>query len=294
MAGGAWEEARMIFTGMPAPDTVTQRLVGLGVARGERPALVGGSAAWPGRTLSHASLAAVLQAAAAGLVRHGLRDQDIVGVCVPDAVSYVLAVHAIRAAGGVPAPLCATATPAEMAGQLTDCAARLLITADPLADAALAAADAAWVRQVISFDEVPGTTSFCALLQRGSRPPAVAGPADLALAGYGAGTQQPVTHGDLTADLHRLAAAIPISERDVVLAPPPGGDPRDYTVLLDLALLQGATVVAAADEGLPDAARAHGGTAAIMHPGTSLPAGLDLRLVSAARAVPPAPAPQTP
>ena len=30
MAGGAWEEAGMMVTGMPAPDTVTQRLVGLG------------------------------------------------------------------------------------------------------------------------------------------------------------------------------------------------------------------------------------------------------------------------
>jgi non-ribosomal peptide synthetase component F len=285
MAGGAWEEARMMVTGMPAPDTVTQRLVGLGMARGERPALVGGSAAWPGRTLSYASLAAALQAAAAGLVRHGLRDQDIVGVCVPDAVSYALAVHAVRAAGGVPSPLCAAASTAEMAGQLTDCAARLLITTGPLAGAAMAAADAAWVRQVISFDEVPGTTSLRSLLSRGSRPAAVAGPADLALAPYGPDGVQPVTHGELAADLHRLAAAIPVSERDVVLAAPPDGNPRDYTVLLDLALLQGATVVASPADGLPDAARAHGGTAAIVHPGTSLPAGLDLRVVTAAGAV---------
>ena len=157
----------MMVTGMPAPDTVTQQLVGLGVARGERPALVGGNAGWPGQTLSHASLAAALQGAAAGLARHGLRDQDIVGVCVPDAVSYVLAVHAVRAAGGVPSPLCGTAAPAQMASQLTDCAARLLITAGPLTGAALAAADAAWVRQVISFDEVPGTTPFYSLLCRG-------------------------------------------------------------------------------------------------------------------------------
>jgi non-ribosomal peptide synthetase component F len=291
MAGGAWEEAGMMVTGMPATGTVTQRLVGLGAARGARPALVGGSAAWPDRPLSHASLAAALQAAAAGLVRHGLRDQDIVGVCVPDAVSYVLAVHAIRAAGGVPSPLCGTATPAEMASQLTDCAARLLITADPLSGAAMAAADAAWVRQVISFDDVPGTVSFCSLLCRGSRPPAVAGPADLALAPYGPdGTrQQPVSHAELAAELHRLAAVIPVGERDVVLAAPPDGSSRDYTMLLDLALLQGATVVASPAEGLPDAARAHGGTAAIVHPGTSLPEDLDLRLVTAACAVPQTP-----
>jgi len=287
MAGGAWEEAWMMVVGRPAPDTVTQRLVGLGVARGERPALVGGSAAWPGQTLSHASLAAVLQAAAAGLTRHGVREQDIVGVCVPDAVSYVLAVHAIRAAGGVPTPVPCAGTPATMAGQLTDCGARLLITAGPLAGAALTAADGSWVRQVISFDEVPGTTSFCSLLSRGSRPPALASPADLALAPYRAGPDglprlEPVTHGQLDADLHRLADSTPITDRDVVLAAPPDGNARDYTVLLDLALLQGATVVATAADGLPDAARAHGGTAAIVHPGTSIPAGLALRMVTPA------------
>src|SRR5581483_5654879 len=95
-----------------------------------------------------------------------------------------------------------------------------------------------------------------------------AGPADLALAPYDGGAQQPVSHGELAAGLHRLAGAIPVSESDVVLAAPPGGG-RDYTVLLDLALLQGA-------------ARAHGGTAAIVHPGTARPAGLDLRMVTAA------------
>ncbi|HTT51201.1 MAG TPA: AMP-binding protein [Streptosporangiaceae bacterium] len=287
MAGGAWEEARMMVTGRPASDTVTQQLVGLGVARGERPALVGGCAAWPGRTLSHASLSAVLQAAAAGLVRHGVREQDIVGICVPDAVSYVLAVHAVRAAGGVPSPVPGAGPPDVMASQLTDCGARLLITADPLASAALAAADGSWVRQVISFDDVPGTTAFCSLLSRGSRAPAVAGPADLALAPYRAGPDgllrlAPVTHRELGADLNRLAARVPIGDRDVVLAEPPGGHARDYTVLLDLALLHGATVVATQPEGLPDAARAHGGTAAIVHPGTDVPAGLPLRMVTAA------------
>jgi hypothetical protein len=63
---------------------------------------------------------------------------------------------------------------------------------------------------------------------------------------------------------------------------------RAYGVLVDLALLEGATIVApsstdivgAAD--IADAARAHGGTAAIVHPGTPLPQGMSLRLVTAA------------
>ena len=88
------------MTGTGMHTTVTQRLVSLGPARGEHPALVGGGAAWPGRTLSYAGLAMILQTAAAGLARRGVRTQDIVGVYVPDAVSYLLAVHAVRAAGG--------------------------------------------------------------------------------------------------------------------------------------------------------------------------------------------------
>ena len=94
----------------------------------------------------------------------------------------------------------------------------------------------------------------------GARAPAVAGPGDLALVPYLTGPDglpqpAPVTHAQLAADLHRLTAVVPISERDVVLAAPPDGCPRDYTVLLDLALLQGATVVASPADGLPDAAR---------------------------------------
>jgi len=269
--------------GLPVPHTtVTQRLVSLGPARGEHPALIGGGAAWPGRTLSHAGLAMILQTAAAGLARRGVRTQDIVGVHVPDAVSYLLAVHAVRAAGGIPSPISPDATVGLMSGQLTDCGARLLITAGPLTGGALRAADDAWVRQVISFDEEPGTIPFCSLLSMGWRPPAPADPDELALLPYQGTAAGPVTYRQLAVDLQRLSASAPITGRDVVLAAPPGGTGRDYSVLLDLALLQGATVVAACPEGLPDAARAHGGTAAIVHPGTSLPAELDLRAVTAA------------
>src|ERR1700735_5076275 len=168
-AGGAWGEGRMTVTDMPAPHaTVTQRLVGLSGARGEHPALVGGPATWPGGALSHAELTLALQTAAAGLAWRGLRFQDVVGVYVPDAVSYVLAAHAIRAAGGVPSPVAAGLAVPEIAGQLAECGARMLLTAPPLAIAALAAADRSWVRQVISFGDAAGTIPFSALLGMGS------------------------------------------------------------------------------------------------------------------------------
>ncbi len=278
----------MTVTDMPAPHaTVTQRLVGRSAARGEHPALVGGPAAWPGGTLSHADLAVTLQAAAAGLTWRGLRRQDVVGVYVPDAVSYVLAAHAIWAAGGVPSPIGAASTLAMLSEQLRDCGARLLVTAEPLVPAALSAADGSWVRQVISFDEAPGTVAFRSLLSRGVQPPVWADPGDPGLVPYqarpGGGLQAaPVTHAQLAAEISRLSGPAPVSERDVVLAAAPEGCVREYTVLLDLALLQGATVVAAQAGTLPDAARRYGGTAAIVPAGTALPAGLPLRPVTVA------------
>jgi acyl-CoA synthetase (AMP-forming)/AMP-acid ligase II len=293
----------MTVTGMPAgPVTVTQRLIGLGAARGEHAALEGGSATWPGRALSYAALARILMAAAAGLARRGVRPGDVVGVHVPDAVSYALAGHAIRAAGAVPSPLPYGAPAAVLASQLSHSTARLLVTAGPRAGTALSGADGSWVRQVLSFDEVPGTTLFCSLLRWGSSPPATAADSDLALLPYRAGPggdrrPAPVTHAEFAAALDATAldttgldttardatardatageAGGPqLTGADVVLVTPPGDGGRDYTVLLDLALLSGATVVATPAAGLAGAARRHGGTAVIAAPGVPVPAGL--------------------
>src|ERR1700683_4265751 len=153
--------------------TVTQRLLAEAPSRGEHRALVGGPA---DPACSYAELAATVQAAAAGLAWRGLQPRDVIGVYVPDAACYVLAAHAIRAAGGVPTPIATGLTVPEIAGQLADCGARMLLTAPPLASSALAAADRSWVRQVISFGDAPGATSFDALLQSGALQPAAGRP----------------------------------------------------------------------------------------------------------------------
>lgn len=145
--------------------TVTQRLLAAAPARGGHRALVGGPAV---PAYGYADLAAIVQAAAAGLAWRGLQPRDVVGVYVPDAACYVLAAHAIRAAGGVPSPVAAGLSVPEIAGQLADCGARMLLTAPPLAAAALAAADRSWVRQVISFGEAPDAIQFGALLGMGT------------------------------------------------------------------------------------------------------------------------------
>jgi len=265
--------------------TVTQQLVETAAAHGDRNALIGHVAS---QAYTYADLASTIKRAAAGLAWRGLRPRDVVGVYVPDVASYVLACHAIGAAGGVPCPVSPELSIGAAAGQLADCGARMLLTAPPLAAAALAAADRSWVRQVISFGEAPATTPFGSLLGMGSLQPPAARPHDLALLPYRrttAGALHPVglTHLDLATQLAGLRGTADVTERDVVLAAPPVGDGRSYTALVDHALLSGATLaaVATADE-LAAAASEHGGTAAIVPLGVQVPAAEALRLFAVA------------
>ncbi len=264
--------------------TVTQRLLAAAPSRGGHRALVGGSA---DSACSYAELAATVQAAAAGLAWRGVQPRDAVGVYVPDAACYVLATHAIRAAGGVPSPVAAGLTVPEMAGQLADCGARMLLTAPPFAAAALAAADRSWVRQVVSFGEAPDAVQFAALLRAGTLTAAAGRASDPALLPY---TRQPdgmlgpvpLSHHELAGLLCKLDTEAEVGENDVVLAAPPAGDGRSYTALLDHALLCGATIVAAHPEELAAAADTHHGTAMIAAGGTAAGAGQRLRVFAVA------------
>ena len=267
-----------------ADKTVTQRLVGRSVAYGRRTALVGQYHEEP---YSFADLATTIQRAAAGLAWRGLRPHDVVGVYVPDAVSYVLACHSISAAGGIPCPVNAELSVAETAGQLADCGARILLTAPPLAAAGVAAADRSWVRQVISFGEAPAATQFGSLLGVGSLAPPAARPHEFALLPYvrhvdGALHATAVSHLDMATELDVLAASADISESDVVLAAPPAGDGRSYSAFIDHALLHGAMVVAAGTDELSAAAAAYCGTAAIVPLGAEVHASESLRLFAVA------------
>jgi acyl-CoA synthetase (AMP-forming)/AMP-acid ligase II len=282
--GSAAKVTDMTVTEMTAL-TVTQQLIESAAGHGSHAALIGPVATEP---YSYADLASIIQHAAAGLAWRGLRPRDVVGVYVSDVASYVLASHAISAAGGIPCPVSPELSVGEVAGQLADCGARMVLTAAPLAAAALAAADRSWVRQVISFTDAPATTPFNSLLGMGSLQPPAARPHDLALLPYRrstGGALHPVglTHLDLAAQLTDLRSTADVTDSDVVLTAPPVGDGRSYTALVDHALLHGATVaaVASTDE-LASAATQHGGTAAIVPLGVQVPSTESLRLFAVA------------
>lgn len=275
---------------LAAEVTVTQRLVAIAAGHYELTALVGGIGS-DGRagtaTYTYTRLAATVQAAATGLAWRGLRPRDVVGVYLPDAVSFVLAMHAVRAAGGVPTPVAHGLGAAEMAGQLAESGARMLITAPPLADIALAAADRSWVRQVFSFGDAAGTTPFIDLLGRGiSRPPRIR-PYDAALLTFsrdqdGRLRPMPVSHIQLAEQMSGMDELSGLIKRDVVVAAPPAGDGLAYSMLIDSALFCGATVVAARTQEIARQVAAYHGAAVIVPGGARVRLPARIRVLTAA------------
>ncbi len=296
---GERTEADPLIVSAGMPDrALTERILEVADEAGYRAALVdatdGSVTAWP-------RFARIVRAAACGLTRRGLAEGDTAGVFVQDAASAAIAVNAIRAAGAVARLVRSDADPADVAGQLNACGARLLITSAPLAELAAEGADRSRVRQVIAFGEAAGTTPFSSLLESGrpgqpdehgsvdesGRPEGngLAYEHDLADSGGPAGDGSTGRWpGASPWPGHATARALgepgltdaPDADRDlthldVVVAGPPCGDGPAYTSLLDLTLLTGATLVAAPVTLVTAAMRVYKGTAAIVPRGTHVP-----------------------
>jgi acyl-CoA synthetase (AMP-forming)/AMP-acid ligase II len=210
--------------------------------------------------------ASMVRAAARGLGRRGLQDTDTVGIFVEDAASHAVASHAVRAAGAIASPVHPTAGAPDIAAQLKACRARLLITSAALAEVAIQAAERSWVRQVFAFGEAAGTTPFSSLLEAATQGQPRRNGSLSAVAGSCG--QIPALGGLMPADEPESR----LTQRDVVVAAPPCGDPDAYSSLLDLALLAGATIVAAPLPQITVAVHTYRGTAAIVPWGTYVPA----------------------
>jgi hypothetical protein len=262
---------------------ITERILELAHKSGFKAALIdapqGTVTAWP-------RFGRMVRAAADGLSRRGLADGDAAGVFVQDAASFALTLNAIRAAGAVPCAIRPEATMAEVAERLNACGARVLITASPLAGVAAEAADRSRVRQVFSFGDAPGTTSFRSLLgvakhggvrhgdagdADGRRADLDRGPGSHGASSNEAGSNEAGSNEAGSNEAGSNEAGFALSHRDVVVAGPPCGEGQAYTSLLDLTLLTGATIVAAPVPLITAAMRAYKGTAAIVPRGTDVP-----------------------
>ncbi|MEV0662780.1 AMP-binding protein [Actinomadura luteofluorescens] len=229
-----------------------------------RPALVD-----PAGELGHADFARAVPAAADGLRRHGVRHGDVGAVHVRGVRELAVAAHAVTAAGAVPVLLPPGGGPAGLAGMMNEAGARFLLTGEDTAAVSMAAVEGSYVRQVFAFGDVPGATPFRRLLEPGAAPAGrpldpLRGPA-LRVPAPG----EDITHADRLADLYRRCGTLGISDGDVLALCGQDVPAPMRMGLVDLCLMQGATLVGVPgrDTGdLLEAILGHRATAAVVTP----------------------------
>lgn len=198
-----------------------------------------------GRTITYRALAHGVERVAAGLAARGFGRGDVLAVHSPNLPDYALAVYGAMAAGGTVTGADPSLTAGELAGQLADAGARLLVTAAPLLERATDAAAMAGVEEVLVFG---GT--FDGLVGH-DLPPArvVTDPdRDIAAMPYSSGTTGlpkgvELTHAALVTNVRQALAALPYAEDDVILAVAPFCHVIGLNLLLAAGLASGATVV---------------------------------------------------
>jgi acyl-CoA synthetase (AMP-forming)/AMP-acid ligase II len=233
---------------IPIPDMdVTSFVLEDAEARGEDAALIDGPS---GRILTYGALAKAVRALAAGLAARGFGKGDVLAVYMPNLPEYAIAFHGAASAGG----MCTTVNPlytaTELAHQLSDSGARILLTVPPFLDAARAAAKEAGVVDVFVVGEADGAAPFADLLgdpEQAPRPD-LDPETDLAALPYSSGTTGlpkgvMLTHRNLVANLCQIQAGFPIESDDTLIGVLPFFHIYGMTVIMNQGLRSGATIV---------------------------------------------------
>ena len=215
--------------------------------RADKPALIDGPS---GRTITYGELAHGVRAIAAGLAARGFAPGEVIGIFSPNLPEYALAFHGIAAAGGAVTTANPLLTADELGQQLSTAKARYLLTVPPFAETATAAAEQAGVEQVFVFGEATGLPSFRELLGSPDDAPEldintsehlVALPYSSGTTGLPKGVM--LTHRNLVANVLQADALLDSRHDDVVIGVLPFFHIYGMTVIMNMALRFGSTIV---------------------------------------------------
>jgi acyl-CoA synthetase (AMP-forming)/AMP-acid ligase II len=209
----------------PEPDidipdlTMPEYVMGSAAARGKHPAVIDNST---GETTTYAELSARVEAVAAELQDQGIAKGSVVGLVGPNSAEWAIAYHAILRAGGVVTPMNPLLTPDETERQVKKSGAELVID-DPVAFVSEVEPEA--VPEDVEVD-----------------------PEDLAVLPYSSGTTGlmkgvMLTHRNLVANIEQAWNSMPLGEEDVVVGLMPFFHIYGQTVVLNMGLAKGATIV---------------------------------------------------
>ena len=216
---------------------------------GDKMAIVDGAS---GKGYTYAQLAKAIRQVAAGLVAHGIRKGDVVGIVSPNTPDFAVVFYAIASIGAICSTVNPIATAEEIGAQFADSEALMLFTIPDLYDKCAAAARlASMVRTIVVFGEHHGATSYAAMFAHGESVPHVdIDPAnDVVALPYSSGTSGipkgvMLTHRNLVANIEQtIGCGAMVADDDVIIGVLPFFHIYGMVVIMGLGLSQGATIV---------------------------------------------------
>jgi acyl-CoA synthetase (AMP-forming)/AMP-acid ligase II len=209
----------------PEPDieipdaTLIEHVIGGAAARGDHPAIIDSAT---GETTTYAELVAKVDAFAALLQSSGIAKGAVVGLAGPNSAEWAIAYYAILRAGAIVTPMNPLLTPEEIERQVRDSGATLVID-DP--------------------------AGFTAGAEPGAKPAEVeVDPDELAVLPYSSGTTGlmkgvMLTHRNLVANIEQAWNSTPLDADDTLVGLLPYFHIYGQTVVLNLGLAKGSTIV---------------------------------------------------
>ena len=231
--------------------------------RPQRPALIDSAS---GRVYAFSELVAAVRGLAGGLAARGIGRGDVVALYLPNVAEYAVVFHGVCAAGATNTPVNPLYTPDELARQLRDSHARMLVTTPEFLAVAREGAERAGIAEIVVAGDAAEATSLDELIlagveaadaivpgepigTEGEAPRVPIDPAvDLAVLPYSSGTTGlpkgvMLTHRNLIANIAQAQAVIGIADDDVVLAVLPFFHIYGMQLVMNLGLRAGATIV---------------------------------------------------
>ena len=228
------------------PDvTLTQLVLGRAEAYRDRPALVDGASR---RTVSYGELCDQIRRVGAGLAGR-VGKGDVVAICAPNVPEYAVVFHAVACLGAVLTTINPSYTVDEIAFQLRDANARLLVTTAALAERARDAVKTSSSSiDIVSIDDAPELPSLASIAVDADPPAAVIDPStDVVVLPYSSGTTGlpkgvMLTHRNLVANLVQIDA-IETRNLSALVGVLPFFHIYGMVVIMNFALMRGLTAV---------------------------------------------------
>ena len=214
---------------------------------GDRPAMVDGVT---GKEISYAQLDAMSRRVAAGLAELGIRHGDTVALYSPNTILYPVVFYGATRAGATVTTVNALYTADELHKQLVDSKAKLLVTISLFLPVATKAVEGTDVGEIFVCDSAEGYRSVMELVaSTGPEPDVTIDPAeDVAVLPYSSGTTGAakgvmLTHRNIATNISQAEVMITVAEDERIIAILPFFHIYGLSVLMNLPLRLGATVV---------------------------------------------------